>query len=181
MSLSTDHMLSSSTGHFFYGHPAYGHGGGGGGHYLHHTETYPAIHEEHYYAPVYQDHEEEYHKQNYKGKGSDLSIKDFFEIALTALAFLSFGVFIIHLLMNATVYTGCIYIAIANSSLRLPPLIFLFFQIRVDEREHNHDHDDRQTSEKESEWIVALVLRRSTGIERIVSHRSQKRRGCPRS
>lgn len=103
-------MLPSSTGHFFYGHPAYGHGGGGGGggHYLHHTETYPAIHEEHYYAPIYQDHEEEYHKQNYKGKGSDLSIKDFFEIALTALAFLSFGVFIIHLLMNATVHTGYI-------------------------------------------------------------------------
>lgn len=110
LSFSTDHMLPSSTGHFFYGHPAYGHGGGGGGggHYLHHTETYPAIHEEHYYAPIYQDHEEEYHKQNYKGKGSDLSIKDFFEIALTALAFLSFGVFIIHLLMNATVHTGYI-------------------------------------------------------------------------
>lgn len=112
-SLTTDHMLPSSTGHFFYGHPAYGHGGGGGGggggHYLHHTETYPAIHEEHYYAPIYQDHEEEYHKQNYKGKGSDLSIKDFFEIALTALAFLSFGVFIIHLLMNATVHMGYIW------------------------------------------------------------------------
>lgn len=109
MSLPIDHMLPSSTGHFFYGHPAYGYGSGGGGHYLHHTETYPAIHEEHYYAPIYQDHEEEYHKQSYKGKGNDLSIKDFFEIALTALAFLSFGVFIIHLLMNATVYIRVIF------------------------------------------------------------------------
>ena len=94
-------MLSSSSGHnFFYG-PPYGHGGD---HFLHHTETFPAIHEEHYYsAPIYHDHEEEYHKPYYKGKGNELSIKDFFEIALTALAFLAFGLFIIQLLMNATV------------------------------------------------------------------------------
>ncbi|CAL7937454.1 unnamed protein product [Xylocopa violacea] len=107
-----DHMLSSSSGHnFHYGH-AYGHGGGlGHDHYLHHAEAYPvypaypaypAVHEEHHYAvPVYQDHEED-HKSYYKAKGTDLSIKDFFEIALTALAFLAFGCFIIQLLMNAT-------------------------------------------------------------------------------
>ncbi|HGJ5907486.1 MAG TPA: hypothetical protein ACHBYY_13195, partial [Arsenophonus nasoniae] len=92
-------MLSSSSGHnIFYGPsygpaygPAYGHGGD---HFLHHTETFPAIHEEHYYtAPIYHDHEEEYHKPYYKGKGNELSIKDFFEIALTALAFLAFGLF----------------------------------------------------------------------------------------
>ncbi|CAD1481168.1 unnamed protein product, partial [Heterotrigona itama] len=99
-----DHMLSSSSGHnIFYGpayDPGYGHGGD---HFLHHTETFPAVHEEHYYsAPIYHDHEEEYHKPYYKGKGNELSIKDFFEIALTALAFLAFGLFIIQLLMNAT-------------------------------------------------------------------------------
>ncbi|XP_017789739.1 PREDICTED: uncharacterized protein LOC108572064 [Habropoda laboriosa] len=92
-----DHMLSSSSGHnFHYGHP-------GHDHFLHHTESFPAIHEEYYYtAPVYHEHEEEYHKPYYKGKGNELSIKDFFEIALTALAFLAFGLFIIQLLMNAT-------------------------------------------------------------------------------
>lgn len=94
-------MLTSSTGHnFFYGHP-YLHGGE---QFVHHTETFPAIHEEHYYpAPIYQDHEEDDSKAQYKGKGNELTIKDFFEIALTALAFLAFGLFIIQLLMNATV------------------------------------------------------------------------------
>ncbi|KZC12494.1 PREDICTED: uncharacterized protein LOC107190598 [Dufourea novaeangliae] len=96
-----DHMLSSSSGHnVYYGH-SYGHGGD---HFIPHTDTFPAIHEEHYYpAPYYHEHEEEYHKPHYyKGKGSELSVKDFFEIALTALAFLAFGLFIIQLLMNAT-------------------------------------------------------------------------------
>lgn len=95
-------MLSSSSGHNFYYGQNYGHGGD---HFLHHTETFPAIHEEHYYtAPYYQEHEEEYHKPYYhKSKGNELSIRDFFEIALTALAFLAFGLFIIQLLMNATV------------------------------------------------------------------------------
>ncbi|XP_043507926.1 uncharacterized protein LOC122527636 [Frieseomelitta varia] len=101
-----DHMLSSSSGHnMYYGPPVYGPAyDHGGDHFLHHTESFPAIHEEHYYsAPIYHDHEEEYHKPYYyKGKGSELSIKDFFEIALTALAFLAFGLFIIQLLMNAT-------------------------------------------------------------------------------
>ncbi|XP_076629944.1 uncharacterized protein LOC143346078 [Colletes latitarsis] len=97
-----DHMLSSSSGHNFYYGQNYGHGGDH--HFLHHTESFPAIHEEHYYtAPYYHDHEEEYHKPYYhKSKGNELSIRDFFEIALTALAFLAFGLFIIHLLMNAT-------------------------------------------------------------------------------
>ncbi|XP_076677612.1 uncharacterized protein LOC143373876 isoform X2 [Andrena cerasifolii] len=93
-----DHMLSSSSGHNFY----YGHGGD---HFLHHTDAFPAVHEEHYYAAPYYYHEqeEEYHKPYYyKGKGTELSIRDFFEIALTALAFLAFGLFIIQLLMNAT-------------------------------------------------------------------------------
>lgn len=94
-------MLSSSSGHNVYYGPAYGHGGE---HFVHHTETFPAIHEEHYYsAPIYHEQEEEYYKPSYKGKGNDLSIKDFFEIALTALAFLAFGLFIIQLLMHCTV------------------------------------------------------------------------------
>lgn len=63
---------------------------------------YPAtIHEEHYYNVP---HEEEKIIVHSKGKGgTDLTLKDFFEIALTALAFLSFGLFVIHLLMNITV------------------------------------------------------------------------------
>nr|XP_031837918.1 uncharacterized protein LOC116429291 [Nomia melanderi] len=95
-----DHMISSSSGHnIYYGH-SYGHGNEP---YLHHSEVYPAIHEEHYYPTThYHEHEEEYHKPYYyKGKGGDLSVKDFFEIALTALAFLAFGLFLIQLLMNA--------------------------------------------------------------------------------
>lgn len=94
-------MISSSSGHNAY----YGHPNGHGGPFIHHAETFPTVHEEHYYtAPYYHEHEEEYHKPYYyKGKGSDLSVRDFFEIALTALAFLAFGLFIIQLLMNATV------------------------------------------------------------------------------
>ncbi|XP_033330753.1 uncharacterized protein LOC117222869 isoform X1 [Megalopta genalis] len=99
-----DHMISSSSGHnIYYGH-SYGHGGDP---YSHHSEVFPAIHEEHYYPPIqyneHHEHEEEYHKPYYyKGKGSELSIQDFFEIALTALAFLAFGLFVIQLLMNMT-------------------------------------------------------------------------------
>ncbi|XP_017882837.2 uncharacterized protein LOC108626604 [Ceratina calcarata] len=100
-----DHMLSSSSGQNFYYGQAYGQAyGHDGGHFLHHPEIIPEVHEEHYYeAPMYHEHMEEYdHKPYYKGKGSELSIKDFFEIALTALAFLAFGCFLIQLLMNAT-------------------------------------------------------------------------------
>ncbi|XP_076650658.1 uncharacterized protein LOC143357885 [Halictus rubicundus] len=99
-----DHMISSSSGHNFY---SYGHSYGHGGvepYNHHHSEVYPAVQEEHYYpATHYHEQEEEYHKPYYyKSKGNDLSIRDFFEIALTALAFLAFGLFIIQLLMNMT-------------------------------------------------------------------------------
>lgn len=69
----------------------------------------PTIHEQHFYLPGSHhehDHDDEYvHGPVYheKGKGHELSVKDFFEIALTALAFLAFGLFIIQLLMNITV------------------------------------------------------------------------------
>lgn len=99
-----DDMLSSSSGHhtFHYG-PAFGHQQ----HFGHHADYFPSIHEEYYYAPPqHEHHEEEEYKYSsfpsYKGK-SDLSIRDFFEIALTALAFLAFGLFVIQLCMNATV------------------------------------------------------------------------------
>ncbi|CAK9824190.1 hypothetical protein ANTRET_LOCUS2398 [Anthophora retusa] len=109
-----DHMLSSSSGHnLYYGHP-------GHDHFLPQTETFPAIHEEYYYtAPVYHEHEEEYHKPYYKGKGNELSIKDFFEIALTALAFLAFGLFIIQLLMNATMNMNTTMATMTTAAKRL--------------------------------------------------------------
>ncbi|KAL0104582.1 hypothetical protein PUN28_017376 [Cardiocondyla obscurior] len=91
-----DDMLPSSTGHhsFHYGH---------GSHFGHHSDLFPSIHEEYYYPP----HHEEEHKPSYsKGKGHELSIEDFFEIALTALAFLAFGMFIIQLCMNASATTN---------------------------------------------------------------------------
>ncbi|EFN75384.1 hypothetical protein EAI_06168 [Harpegnathos saltator] len=95
--------MSPSAGHhsFHYG-PAFGHHHGE--HFGQHGDFFPSIHEEYYYAPPqHHDHGEEYHRPSYsKGKGHDLSVKDFFEIALTALAFLAFGLFIIQLLMNAT-------------------------------------------------------------------------------
>ncbi|XP_016836835.2 uncharacterized protein LOC103315533 [Nasonia vitripennis] len=88
-------MLSSPTG---YGYPNYGPP-------MHH-DFVPTIHEQHIYLPSHDDHEDdEYHHgpvYHSKGKGHDLSIRDFFEIALTALAFLAFGLFIIQLLMNIT-------------------------------------------------------------------------------
>ena len=90
---------SSPTGHNYH-HTEYEHYAP----YLHH-EIMPIIHEEHYYPSHYEEEEEEeehWHRGSYKGKG-ELSIKDFFEITLTALAFLAFGLFIIQLLMNITV------------------------------------------------------------------------------
>jgi hypothetical protein len=94
-------MLPLSSGHHaFYG-PAFGHQHGD---YGYHGDFFPSIHHEEFYAPHHDSHEEDYHKapSSSKGKG-ELSIRDFFEIALTALAFLAFGLFIIQLLMNATV------------------------------------------------------------------------------
>ncbi|KAI4498359.1 hypothetical protein M0802_006538 [Mischocyttarus mexicanus] len=98
-----DHV-GAATGHNYH-HYGYG---GHGENYGHHGEIFPAIHEEHYYHvpyhPEHHEYEEEHHKPVYhsKEKGHELSLKDFFEIALTALAFLAFGLFVIHLLMNAT-------------------------------------------------------------------------------
>uniref|UniRef100_A0ABD2WTB1 Uncharacterized protein n=1 Tax=Trichogramma kaykai TaxID=54128 RepID=A0ABD2WTB1_9HYME len=99
----------------------YGGGGGGGGYPsygppqvsygppMHHPappamHAYPpTIHEQHIHLPGNNYHEieeEEYYPVHHvKSKGHDLTIKDFFEIALTALAFLAFGLFIIQLLM----------------------------------------------------------------------------------
>jgi len=93
-------MLPLSSGHHaFYG-PAFGHHSD----YGYHGDFFPSIHHEEYYAPQHDHHEEDYHKAPSYSKGkSELSIKDFFEIALTALAFLAFGLFIIQLLMNVTV------------------------------------------------------------------------------
>ncbi|XP_066582224.1 uncharacterized protein [Prorops nasuta] len=96
---SDDDMLSSSTGH----HPGYGPPPHSSDHFSPHD--FPLIQHDEVYVPAHPyEHEEEYHKPFYhgKGKGHELSIRDFFEIALTALAFLSFGLFIIQLLMNAT-------------------------------------------------------------------------------
>ncbi|KAK2588626.1 hypothetical protein KPH14_006394 [Odynerus spinipes] len=98
-----DHVAAAS-GHHYH---QYGGGFGHGEHFVHPGEFYPAIHEEHYYPAPYHhehEHEEEHHKPVYhsKGKGHELSLKDFFEIALTALAFLAFGLFVIQLIMNAT-------------------------------------------------------------------------------
>lgn len=97
-------MLTSSSAHHTFHHgPSFGHQYNDFGH---HGDFFPSIHEEFYYTPQHHHdyHEEDYHKPSYsKGKGHDLSIRDFFEIALTALAFLAFGLFIIQLLMNATV------------------------------------------------------------------------------
>lgn len=165
-------MLSSSSGHnVFYGPaygpaygpsygPAYGHGAD---HFLHHTETFPAIHEEHYYtAPIYHDHEEEYHKPYYKGKGNELSIRDFFEIALTALAFLAFGLFIIQLLMNATVERPNRLISPqATSYYRSLIFFYLRYVLRIDQHEYNHSHDDEygETSEKECRRWVTFIVR----------------------
>lgn len=90
-------MLSSSTEHhsFHYG-PSFGHHHGD--HFAHHSDLFPSIHEEYYYH----DHHDDNNKLFFsKGKGHELSIKDFFEIALTALAFLAFGLFVIQLFMNA--------------------------------------------------------------------------------
>ncbi|XP_034944059.1 uncharacterized protein [Chelonus insularis] len=73
-------------------------------HYPTHDEVIPVVHEEyHYHAPL--PHEEEYEEHRpppIHHKKNELSIKDFFEIALTALAFLAFGCFIIQLLMAMT-------------------------------------------------------------------------------
>lgn len=96
---SVDH-IASGTG---YGYPSYGppiHGPP-----LPPHDFTPTIHEQHIYLPGHDDEEEYHHAPVYhsKGKGHDLSIKDFFEIALTALAFLAFGLFVIQLLMSITV------------------------------------------------------------------------------
>ncbi|XP_063989767.1 uncharacterized protein LOC135169029 [Diachasmimorpha longicaudata] len=100
-----DELISSPTGNHQYGQPpshqynyppappppSY--------HHAPHSEIVPIIHEEHYFES---DHEDEsWHDVSWKGKG-ELTIKDFFEIALTALAFLAFGLFTIQLLMAIT-------------------------------------------------------------------------------
>ena len=100
-----DQMIGSSTGHHSnYGPPPPMHYGpssfGPSSHGPSSHGFIPSIHEEHYYFPS--NHQEEKHVYHSK-KGGELSIKDFFEIALTALAFLAFGLFIIQLLMNVAV------------------------------------------------------------------------------
>ncbi|XP_058795076.1 uncharacterized protein LOC131666435 [Phymastichus coffea] len=86
-----DPFISSSTGHFPsydwpMSHPPIQHS-------VEHIHVHsPPYEEEHYHEPIYHS----------KGKGHELTITDFFEIALTALAFLAFGLFVIQLLMNIT-------------------------------------------------------------------------------
>lgn len=83
-------MMPSSAGHSYHPHLP--------------PDLMPIIHEEHYYAPPSHAEEEEYWPKSYgKGKGYGLSVKDFFELALTALAFLAFGLFIIQMMMNISV------------------------------------------------------------------------------
>ncbi|XP_011313840.1 uncharacterized protein [Fopius arisanus] len=98
-------LISSPGDHHQYSQPPTGH------HYSHppapppsyhhmpHSEIVPIIHEEHYYEADHDD--ESWHDVSWKGKG-ELTIRDFFEIALTALAFLAFGLFIIQLLLAIT-------------------------------------------------------------------------------
>ncbi|XP_046740513.1 uncharacterized protein LOC124407944 [Diprion similis] len=89
---------SSATAHHFH-HSDY---------FDHHVDPYPQVHEEHIFVPNHHEsyHHHDHHRPSYhhhgKGKGHELSLKDFFEIALTALAFLAFGLFIIQLMMNVT-------------------------------------------------------------------------------
>ena len=96
-------MLTSPTG---YGYPSYGPPMHGPPPMSHHGDFIPTVHEQHIYLPSH-DEDEDYHHAppmyHGKSKGHELTIKDFFEIALTALAFLAFGLFIIQLLMNITV------------------------------------------------------------------------------
>ncbi|CAG5088292.1 Protein of unknown function [Cotesia congregata] len=105
-----DDVISSPTGHYYsHSGPPQHHSSPHyppppPQHHSHHEDVAPVIHEEHHYhAPSHFEEEVEYwHKApHHKSKG-DLSIKDFFEIALTALAFLAFGLFIIQLLMSIT-------------------------------------------------------------------------------
>ncbi|XP_043275937.1 uncharacterized protein [Venturia canescens] len=98
-----EHLSPSSTGHSYQysGHEHYP----PSNHHHHQPEIVPIIHEEHYYEQPSHHYDDEYwHRPSYHGKekSHELTIRDFFEIALTALAFLAFGLFIIQLLMNIT-------------------------------------------------------------------------------
>jgi hypothetical protein len=106
-------MMSAPTG---YSYSSYGNHIHGPQPLSHHHEFVPAIHEQHIYLPSHHGEEDEHPVYYNKGKGHDLSIKDFFEIALTALAFLAFGLFIIQLLMNITASNSvkALYIFIAG-------------------------------------------------------------------
>ncbi|KAL6434091.1 hypothetical protein ACFW04_005914 [Cataglyphis niger] len=103
---------SSASEHSFHYGPSFGHHYSDFGHHSDHF--FPSIHEE-YYGP-HEQHEEEDHKSYSKGK--ELSIKDFFEIALTALAFLAFGLFIIQLCMNAANNNGMMMMTTRQRSKR---------------------------------------------------------------
>ncbi|XP_015127758.2 uncharacterized protein LOC107048844 [Diachasma alloeum] len=118
-----EEFISSPTGHHQFSQPPTGH------QYSHpppppppsyhhpsHSDLVPIIHEEHYYEA---DHEDDsWHDVSWKGKG-ELTITDFFEIALTALAFLAFGLFIIQLLMSITNAGTTTATVVANATIRL--------------------------------------------------------------
>lgn len=57
----------------------------------------------------------EYPPEKHHGKDKSLKLKDLFDIALTTLAFLSFGLFILHLLL-------CLSAAKANASMMMVPV-----------------------------------------------------------
>lgn len=72
----------------------------------HSSGPYQSVEHVHVHPPPDDDNYEHDHHESVhysQGKGHELNIKDFFEIALTALAFLAFGLFVIQLLMNITV------------------------------------------------------------------------------
>lgn len=124
-----------------------------------HHDFSPQVHEQHIYLPSHhEDDEEDYHHVYHgKSKGHDLSIKDFFEIALTALAFLAFGLFVIQLLMNITVSTTHDFLEFS--------VIFGFFFL---ERDDGYDDACRHRSKvpKKRQGYPDSGQQRQRGVER---------------
>ncbi|XP_044005096.1 uncharacterized protein LOC122850132 [Aphidius gifuensis] len=93
---SSDYYEESPSGHGSYGSQRHPHSS------MPHGEIIPIIQDEHdYHEPSHHDEEEYWQTtEQWKSSKGELTIKDFFEIALTALAFLAFGLFVIQLLMT---------------------------------------------------------------------------------
>ncbi|KAK0167917.1 hypothetical protein PV327_001771 [Microctonus hyperodae] len=140
-----DDSVSSPTGHHSSHHSSGVH------QYIPHEDTYPVIHEEHYYhSPSHHDDEEYWHKESYhKGKG-ELTIKDFFEIALTALAFLAFGLFVMQLLM-----------AITNSSTTTATTESIRFKRDIPSSPYNSNAELNELSHRVLQSIEAAMVAKS--------------------